>query len=510
MITIEINQNQSIIYPWLTSLESPLTAKIRKTLQGWELKQAQLLQDAYDRGEDIQERDTRFRCERDIEATAVITRKGLVITPVPLFQANSDNSGGVFYTGLLSIVLKHLKRVKREYTVIDNRDKSMLRDTLPEFPDVAYREHQEDVLRKLLSSSNGIIKAVPAFGKSFIIGIYCKMRCMEERIMVVTNRKSVLTDLFKRIGQDIGTSKVCIVGATKVFDPRKRVAVVSAFSMHHIPSDWPGVILYDEVHGAAAPCIGRELMRFSEARFYGFSGTPKGRGDGGDLIGESLFGDIIHEVGYDQALASGNVTDMEVRIVKVKGDPAPNVRDKIDFDRQNIWRNSVRNMKIADVVKALEKDGIEKILIFVTTAEHAYYLRMFLPNFEVVHNKMSPAKIAQFHKQGLLRPGELCDPDVEALKEGFKGTVYTKVIASMIWREGLSVDDLGVVIRADAQSGVISTVQIGGRSSRIFEGKTLALCIDFQDDFGHEMLAKSQARIRHYRAEGWRVIDWEV
>ena len=495
MVQIELYQNQSLICPWMKSLEAPCTAYIRKHLQGYDLVRAK---------QDLQ----RFRRETNVEETAMITRIGLIITPVPLFSANEECA--IFYTGLLDVIVKNLNKLKVPYQITDKRDKQNLLQALPYVEGVSYREHQEDVLLKLLSKHNGIIKAPPAFGKSFVIGVYCKIRSPHETIMVVTNRVSVLKELHTRIVKDIGEKNTTLVCTGHKFNDKARVAIVSSASMQHIPSDWPSVLLYDEVHGAAAPEVGRALMRFYSARLYGFSGTPKGRGDGGDLIGTALFGSVIHEITYDEAKKAGNVSDMEVRVVDVHGTLDVKVKTPVDFNRQYYWRNTIRNKKIAEVVSILERDGIDKILIMVETAEHAYYLRMHLPTFEVVHTPLAPAKIKQFGEMGLLRPGELCNPDADEIKKGFRDSLYRKVIATMKWREGVDLPDLPVVIRADGQCGVIATIQIGGRVSRTCAGKSIGLVVDFRDHFCKETFYKSCAKISHYRTEGWRVVEWKV
>jgi superfamily II DNA or RNA helicase len=80
----------------------------------------------------------------------------------------------------------------------------------------------------------------------------------------------------------------------------------------------------------------------------------------------------------------------------------------------------------------------------------------------------------------------------------------------MKWREGVDLPDLPVVIRADGQCGLIASIQIGGRVSRTHESKSIGLVIDFRDHFCKETYDKSCAKIGHYRAEGWRVIEWKV
>jgi superfamily II DNA or RNA helicase len=200
---------------------------------------------------------------------------------------------------------------------------------------------------------------------------------------------------------------------------------------------------------------------------------------------------------------------MQVRIVPVEG-PVVHGKDPIDLNRQGIWRNTIRNTKIAKTVQKLQEEGIHKILIMVSTAEHAYYLKQYLPDFHVVHSGISPEKIAKFKRLGILPDTEDPNPDIDSIKQLFVSNVITKVISTMKWREGVDVVDLQCVIRADGLSGSIPTIQIGGRTSRIFEGKIRGLVIDYLDDFGEDLAHRARTRMRHYRSEGWNVEEWNV
>jgi len=70
--------------------------------------------------------------------------------------------------------------------------------------------------------------------------------------------------------------------------------------------------------------------------------------------------------------------------------------------------------------------------------------------------------------------------------------------------------DLSVVVRADGLTGSIPSIQIGGRSARVFENKTQALVIDFEDHFGPDMMARSAKRVLNYKTEGWQVVTWNI
>ena len=94
---------------------------------------------------------------------------------------------------------------------------------------------------------------------------------------------------------------------------------------------------------------------------------------------------------------------------------------------------------------------------------------------------------------------------MDALQGEFETGRLRKAIATPIWREGCDFRNLAVLIRADAMAGVIPSVQIPGRLSRTAVGKTSGLLIDFMDSFNEDLRRSSEARLKAYKAKGWRI-----
>jgi superfamily II DNA or RNA helicase len=232
-----------------------------------------------------------------------------------------------------------------------------------------------------------------------------------------------------------------------------------------------------------------------------------------------MFGDTIMHLGYEDAVDAGNVVPINVYVVPVSGPAitsAPNGKPffaltaDVEFERWNIWRNRIRNEKIAQVARQLQAKGSKKILCIVSKLEHAYYLKQQMPEFEVVHGGLDEARAKELRKQGVLPEGEVLKPNTKQQYARFKSGELQWVIATWKWKEGIDVVDLQHVIRCDASPGAIPCIQIGGRASRLCAGKTEGIVIDFSDNFGPRMEARAKKRWKVYRDTGWPVLEWEL
>ena len=64
---------------------------------------------------------------------------------------------------------------------------------------------------------------------------------------------------------------------------------------------------------------------------------------------------------------------------------------------------------------------------------------------------------------------------------------------------------LSVLIRAEGAISEVSSTQIPGRVSRLFEGKHVGVLIDFDDKFNEWAQERSAKRFAFYRRKGWLI-----
>ena len=425
-----------------------------------------------------------------------------------LYVLGTSDTAAVLH-GLWPLLEARLKSKGIPYTYRDNNIKPDLDDLdYNRLEGIRLRDKQDVMLSAVLSSWNGIVKAPPAMGKSFIIELLCKLYLGKVKVLVATTRLTVVKELFARIKARCPDAHVRRCDGSHSFREDADVCVCSAQSLDKVPGDWPGIVLFDEVHAAPAPSIFLGLTGFS-CRMFGFSATPKGRSDGGNKITEAMFGqDIVHFT-YQEALDVNTVVPIEVRMVKLAGAdlsyPSPSL-----LSQMGVWRNVHRNLRIRDAARELQRLGHKKILIIVETAEHAYMIRKYLPEFVILHGPMDPDRVTELRKNCVMSDTDDPAPKADKIVADFRSGESPYVIATFVLREGVSFPDLDALIRADGQCGQIPCVQIGGRTGRLFEGKKQGVVVDFIDGFGKDLYGRSMGRIRQYQKEGWSVYEWNL
>ena len=458
--------NSLMISPWVPELKNELTLKRRERQTEWPFK--------------YQEKK------------------------IPLFQVNKGV--GLTFGGLYGRVKNYLRSAGMAYEEHNHQ-------TTPPKPDFsklsgALRPGQDVVLAAIAASQRGVIDCPTAFGKSFVITQIARIY-PNQKILVVTPSKSVIQSLFRRLTE--GTDrKVQQVRAGKVFRETSEVVVCSAKSLHHIPSDWPDMLLFDECHGAPANLTQQQLVRFT-CRMFGFSASPEGRGDNADMLVEAFFGPVIAHMPYKEAVRTGSVVPIQVYLKRITHNEIV-VSSEIERDRYGYWQNHVRNGEIAKIARQIPPHM--QSLILVRSTEHALLLHQLLPDFALVHAGKDAQGWQDYIDKGVIPEtydyATYGNPDTDALSEQFEAGTLKRAISTTIWKEGVDPVHLRVLIRADGASGNIPGTQIPGRLARTTDGKTAGILIDFLDAFGDRFYRRSRERVGHYKRKEWEVHEnWD-
>jgi superfamily II DNA or RNA helicase len=375
------------------------------------------------------------------------------------------------------------------------------------FAHMELRAKQDECLAAVSVSDGGQVAAPTGFGKSHLFGAICLMY-PNAKIHVVTRRKDVMKRLVRHLVKFIPNIGQ-IGGGGKTWG---RVTVITADSLHlvdHSPANAADIVLYDEVHEAAAPSYSNELAKYQNAKMFGFTATPDGRFDGAHHKLEGLFGPKIFEMTYQEAVSHGLVLPVKVEWVDVRMDKNPcEFKREVVKERWGIWRNVVRNQLIAD--KAKEFSDEDQVLILVRTLEHAVFLKQCLPEFKLCYDKID----GDLHSS-LIKKGMLCMSDEppmtpatrDQMSRDFEAGTLKKVIATDVWSTGVDFPQLSVLIRADARASEIMDIQAPGRVVRRHDssGKDHGLVIDCMDYFDGAFLRRSTERKKTYMKQGWEM-----
>jgi superfamily II DNA or RNA helicase len=291
---------------------------------------------------------------------------------------------------------------------------------------------------------------------------------------------------------------------------RERVTVITAGSLQH--ADGTADFLFaDEVHQLATVNFSTALAaRYRNSRNFGMSATPYARMDNAHAILEPLFGPMVFDLPYPQAVELGLVVPVRVNWlpIRLSHNPAERYSNRVARKRHGIWTNYDRNRMIAEAVRAYP--DTHQILILVETIEHAVHLGLHLPEFTLVYSQMSSQDYFAYKRAKLL-PADyisLNEAKKYELRNQFEAGTLRRVIATDVWATGVDFEQLNVLVRADDRDSDIVDVQGPGRVSRIYTAadgtkKEYGEVVDCMDTFDPAFYRKSMGRRNSYKLLGW-------
>lgn len=368
-----------------------------------------------------------------------------------------------------------------------------------------FRPRQRECLEIIARVPCGIIKAVAGFGKTTLIGAAAQI-FPDARIDVVTKSVDVAERIVRSLRRFV--PKVGMIGDG--YRQRERVTVITAGSLAHADGE-ADFLFADEVHQLATINFSTALAaRYRNSRNFGLSATPYARMDNAHAVLEPLFGPMVFDLPYPQAVELGLVVPVRVRWLPMRlvHNPAERYKHRVAKKRYGIWTNRERNGMIAAAVRDYAPD--QQILILVETIEHAVHLGSLLPDFTLVYANMAPYDCAAYKKMKLLPEdyAPLTGLQRHDLRDAFESGELKRVIATDVWSTGVDFEQLNVLVRADDRDSDIVDVQGPGRVSRIYTApdgtvKEFGEVVDCMDTFDPTFYRKSIGRRDSYRLLGW-------
>jgi superfamily II DNA or RNA helicase len=375
-----------------------------------------------------------------------------------------------------------------------------------------FRARQLDCLDAMAYNPCGVNKATTGFGKMVLIVMAClafphaKIHVITKRCVLARKLHAYLTKYLPDIGLVGDGSK----------DYGRRITVFTSGSLH-LASPWDAdIILCDEAHELLAEDASMYLAKYEFSRNFAFSATPGGRLDGTDIRMESLFGPIIFNLPYWEAVALELVVPIRVEWCDVFMENNP-AADKVDVrkKRWGLWRNAYRNQLIADKARTFSPD--DQVMVLVDTVEHAVFLKKHLPEFTLVYAPNEVKKKEMYLHQGLVPEEDLVmtPKKLAAYHADFEAGTLKKVITTGVWAVGIDPVQLKVLVRASSGSSEIMDIQPPGRVCRrvhtvddlkeqpSLDIKECGIVVDFCDQFDSTFASAAKKRFSHYKAMRW-------
>lgn len=234
------------------------------------------------------------------------------------------------------------------------------------------------------------------------------------------------------------------------------------------------VVITDECHRASS-FLYQEVLKRSKAAYYrfAFSGTPW-REDNTEMLITASFGRITYVKTHSELIREGFLSRPYIIMADVPKSCVPkgSMETYRDVVKNCIIDCDARNRLIAAVAKQVSPMG--PTLMLVQEIPHGRALEKIIPG-----SKFICAKTPKTQQH-------------EAIKDLMSGKLPI-LIATPVGDEGLDLVQLKVLILCHAGRSAGKLKQRVGRTSRIHEGKSYSLVVDFRDR--NEYLA-SQGRDR--------------
>lgn len=375
------------------------------------------------------------------------------------------SSKGVFLTGFLPRLKKYLTKEKIQYEIINNAER-LKPSSAPVIRNKTLRPDQYNNVMKAIKNQRGILVAPTGSGKTLLAGAI--ISCFpNKKALFLCDKKSLAhqaMDDFK----DYGLKNISMVGDGKKDISGNIVVAIQksliSLNLESLSTIFDIVIL-DEAHHLSdknsqhAKILENLLAPIRIGLTATYPSNPKIQS-----IMEGLLGPVIGELSEEEAKDQNIIVDTKVLIRKVAFDNGMmDVKNYHKAREIGIIINQNYNRQIIKEALSWTKNG-KAVLISFVEQEHGKFLKRIADELGL---------------ECELIYGETPSVKREKVKADFKQKKLLCVIASTVWKEGINIPALDVVINAAGGKSDIAIRQLKGRGTRKHAGKDILYFIDF-------------------------------
>lgn len=386
---------------------------------------------------------------------------------------------GNFPAGLLHIVKKRFPYAEVEYKqpLQKLNEYKTLKNLTP-------REDQLELISQALEARRGIIQAPTSYGKSACIAMLCK--AIPGDVLVLTHTRTLLhqtaKDLHRETGEDIG---VIGDGAAE----KKRITIGLIKSVSDLDLMPLSGIVVDECHRCSADMLYKYILSLPVPYRFGLSADPL---DEQSVKANSLykkfrilacFGPIVSRFTIDQAKEAGIIAKPVITMKRILD---PHNGKYTDATYQEAYDALVvNNINLhTEVANLCNTYKSQQTMVLLRRVDHGKQLESLIPNSRFLY-------------------GELDSSYINDSIEEFRNGKYSVLIGSDIFKEGVNIPEIDILINAG--SDVAATKQRLGRGLRKRVGKDHIEVFDFLLCGNSYVEKHSKERLRIYLSEGHAV-----
>jgi superfamily II DNA or RNA helicase len=398
--------------------------------------------------------------------------------------------GHLFFTGLTPRVLQEAHRhgISVDY---DPPEKFLTPGPikLPEGMDL--RNFQSDLIQKLHAKERGILKAPTGTGKTVLgLSVIASIQDVDQ-ILWLCHTKDLLYQTYEEGLKFFGKNKVGVIGDGRKEDCRY-LTVATRQSFKNLADDLGtsyDILIVDEAHHVTSfkGEYADILQKIYAPIRIGLTATLPVDLEA-KLALEAFIGPLVGEFSVNEGIKQGFMSKPIIKISKIpKLQRIRDLRKYADVYEKGIVRRLDRNKVIVDLIKEYTKQDMT-CLIVVNQIEHGELL-------------MSMCRHCGLDT--VFVHGSTESDDRMAAKVALNENHIRSVICTTVWKEGISIPELNVVINAAGGKSEIATLQSIGRGTRATSTKKEVIIHDFFDPSHPFLLDHFGERFCIYADNGW-------
>lgn len=397
-----------------------------------------------------------------------------------------------FPTGLIPRLKKFLASKGVEVDVIYEDNPAILTTKEPSLSGIQLRPDQIDLIRRATSKRRGVIVSPTGSGKTILQLAIISQYSKEVKILILTHTIGIVKQTIEELRKFGFTSEQVGDGnKPRRFSERIVVGTVQTFCKLPIDSyiNEFDIVMVDEAHhvskmeGQYAQVLANTMSPIR----LGFTATLPTEEEAKIAL-ESFIGPLIESLSIEKAVSLDILARPRVRLLKSKENPKIKSLNKYpDVYQKGIVENKQRNLLIAEELKEYVKKG-KSCLVLVKMIEHGYFLQ----------EECKAIGLDIPFVQGLTKA-----EDRETIKIALEDKKHKAVICTTVWREGINIPSLDVIINAAGGKSEIMTLQGIGRGLRKTEKKDEVIILDIFDPSHNYLISHFGERITLYMEQGW-------
>jgi hypothetical protein len=280
------------------------------------------------------------------------------------------------------------------------------------------------------------------------------------KTLVIAPGVDLISQLYEDIKEALPDRNVVMVGGdSKVRSQGDDITVCSSDSLDKCNTD-TRLILADEPHTTVTDSRYPEIKKFETARKLAFGATLTGRFDNKDRLINGLFGEVLAERTFQEAVAEGAICPIECLLIQQD-------IGKTFIPLRNVAYKKLlfQNPTIAGITEHVLEKFVPKdyqTLMFIKNEKQAEYFQDFLTC-----------------KPAIAMAKKLNKKTRKAMMDSMASGEIHRCLASDIYAQGVTFSDLRCVINLAGGGPYTNSIQKPGRLAEIRPNKKCGILIDF-------------------------------